>query len=157
MRIPLVEERLVVDARSEQIGVVRVHKAIVEEQQTIPVILRHEVATIEHVPAPADADPATVSSAFTPQDIVIPVMAERAVVTKEAHIVEEVHVHKENVTEEHTISGTVRKMPPATRSPRASWSAPRASWPTASASSASTCSRWPSSPSARRCVAWPPT
>jgi uncharacterized protein (TIGR02271 family) len=110
VHIPIVEEHLVVGTRREQVGVVRVRKTVVEEPQTITVTLRREVVTVEFVPTTGAVDPSVVADAFTAEDVIIPVMAERAVVTKEAYVVEEVHVRKQDVAEPQSVSETVRKM-----------------------------------------------
>ncbi len=51
----------------------------------------------------ADAD------AFTERDISVPLMGEEVVTAKRAHVVEEVRLHKDQVTETEQVTDSVRK------------------------------------------------
>lgn len=104
--VPIREESLLANKVAEKIGDVRVHRYIVEEEQTLVAPISHEEISIEHVVVtnlPTGAD------AFTEKDINVQVMGERLILGKETHVVEEVHIHKRQVTEQQQASGTVRK------------------------------------------------
>jgi len=107
IRVPVMEEELVVGTRQEELGHVHVHKEVVTEQQSVPVTLQREQVIVERVPV-TDAS-ADTSAAFTGTDIEVPVMGEEAVMSKQARVVEEVRLHKDAVTETERVSDTVRK------------------------------------------------
>ncbi len=109
LNVPVYEEELVVGKRQEQIGDVRVHKDVVQEQESVPVTLRHEEVTVERVPVTGQASQADLQNAFQDQNIDVPVMGEQAVVGKQVHETEEVRLHKQGVTEQQQVSDTVRK------------------------------------------------
>ena len=105
--VPVREEELVANKQREQIGEVRVHRNVTEEQQNITAPVTHEEVYVERVAGrgnePVSAD------AFSEKDIEVPVMGEELNVTKEAHVAEEVRLRKERVTEQQTASDTVRR------------------------------------------------
>lgn len=107
--VPVYEEELVVGKRQEQQGHVRVHKEVVEEQETIAVPLRHEEVTVERVAVTGQPSQADLQNAFQDQTIDVPVMGEEAVVSKRAQVVEEVRLHKDVIQEQEEVAGTVRK------------------------------------------------
>lgn len=104
--VPLREESLTANRTREQIGAVRVHRYVIEEDETIEAPVTHEEVTIEHV-ARHDLTPDT--DAFTDKDVDVPVMGERLTLGKETRVAEEVHIHKRLVTEQQHASGTVRR------------------------------------------------
>lgn len=105
--VPVREEELVADKERGQIGQVHVHKDVVEERQTVSEPVTRERVHVEFEPvdqnAPAGAD------AFQSQDVDVPVMGERLDVEKQARTTGEVHVSKEQTTEQQRASDTVRK------------------------------------------------
>jgi uncharacterized protein (TIGR02271 family) len=105
--VPVREEELVADKERSQIGQVHVHKDVVEERQTISEPVMREQVRVERTPVdrdiPVDAD------AFQEKDIDLPVMGEQLSVEKQAHVAEEVHLHKQRRTEQQRASDTVRK------------------------------------------------
>jgi len=107
LKMPVREEELVVGKREQEIGRVRLHKDVVEEQQTITAPVTHEEVTVERVPVRGEYTPGP--DAFTEKDIDIPLMGEELVVDKRASVTEEVRLHKQLVTEEQQVSDTVRK------------------------------------------------
>jgi len=109
IRVPVYEEELVVGKRQEQVGDVHLHKEIVQEQESVPVTLRHEEVTVERVPITGQASQADLQNAFQGQDIEVPVMGEEAVAGKQVREVEEVRLHKQATEEQQQVSGTVRK------------------------------------------------
>lgn len=109
MRVQLIEETLRVNKDMRQAGEVAVSKHVVAEQVQVPVTLSHEevVVTRRAVDTPVDA--AMAGNAFQDETIKVPVMEEVAVVTKEAHVAEEIEIQKRAVSEQQTITDTVRR------------------------------------------------
>ncbi|MCR5888799.1 YsnF/AvaK domain-containing protein [Hymenobacter sp. J193] len=104
----VIEENLQVGKRTEQTGGARLRSRIVERPVEASVRLREEHVNVERhaVDRPAtDAD----FAAFKEGEIEITESAERAVVAKEARVVEEVTLGKEVTEREETIRDTVRK------------------------------------------------
>ncbi len=107
MRVQLIEETLHVDKEMRESGEVQVSKHVVSEQVQVPVTLRHEevVVTRRAVDRPVDAATGTV---FQDETIKVPVHEEIAVVTKQAHVAEEIEIEKRAVSQQQTVSDTVR-------------------------------------------------
>lgn len=106
--VKVVEETLQVGKRVEQTGGVRVRSRIVERPVEESLRLREEHVRVERnaVNRPAtEADFAT----FKEGEIEITESAERAVVGKEARVVEEISLGKEVTEREETVRETVRK------------------------------------------------
>ncbi|NML63853.1 YsnF/AvaK domain-containing protein [Hymenobacter sp. RP-2-7] len=107
MTAKVIEEKLEVGKRTEQTGGVRLRSRIVEKPVEASVRLREEHVTVQRTPVNRPATEADFK-AFKEGDLTVTESAERAVVAKEAHVVEEVLLGK-NVTErEETIHETVR-------------------------------------------------
>ncbi|SDY81462.1 YsnF/AvaK domain-containing protein [Hymenobacter psychrophilus] len=103
----VIEEKLEVGKRTEQTGGVRLRSRIVEKPVEASVRLRQEHVTVQRTPVNRPATDADFKS-FKEGEVAVTESAERAVVAKEAHVVEEVSLGK-NVTErEETIRETVR-------------------------------------------------
>jgi uncharacterized protein (TIGR02271 family) len=108
--VPVREEELVAGTRATGEDRVRIHKEVIEEEQTLTVPVRHERVVVERVPASGEEDPnALDANAFKEGDIEIPVREEEVVVGKRVRDVENVRIHKDTVTEEEQVSDTVRK------------------------------------------------
>jgi uncharacterized protein (TIGR02271 family) len=107
-RIPVREEQLVAGKRQEEIGRVHVHKDVVEEPETVTGQVTREQVEVERVPVQGQATE-TDAAAFREQDIDIPVKGETLVAEKQPVEREEVRLHKQPVTEEQQVTGTVRK------------------------------------------------
>ncbi len=107
IRVPVMEEELLVSKTQQEEGRVRLHKEVVEERQTLNVPVSREEAHIERVAVsgnvPADAN------AFTERDISVPLMGEEVVTAKRAHVVEEVRLRKDQVTQTEQVTDSVRK------------------------------------------------
>ncbi|MGY2131607.1 YsnF/AvaK domain-containing protein [Hymenobacter sp. HD11105] len=106
--VKVMEENLQVGKRVEQTGGVRVRSRIVERPVEEHLRLREEHVRVERhaVNRPAtEAD----FNAFKEGEIEITESAERAVVGKEARVVEEISLGKEVTEREETIRDTVRK------------------------------------------------
>lgn len=104
----VIEENLQVGKRVEQTGGARLRSRIVERPVEANVRLREEHVNVERRPVDRPATEADFA-AFKEGDIEITESAERAVVGKEARVVEEVSLGKEVTEREETIRDTVRK------------------------------------------------
>jgi uncharacterized protein (TIGR02271 family) len=108
--IPIAEEELHVGKREVNRGRVRLHSRIVERPVQEQVNLREERVQVERRPVSGTTQAGTIASdPFQERTIEVEERAEEAVVSKEAHIVEEVVVRKEAEQRTETISDTVRK------------------------------------------------
>ena len=106
--VPVYEEQLNIGKQQAEAGRVHVHKDVIEEQQAAKVPVTHEEVRVERVLMQGDATDLG-SDAFTDRDIDVPLRGEQVVANKEAHVAEEVHLHKQQVTENQRIGDTVRK------------------------------------------------
>ncbi|MGI4823037.1 MAG: DUF2382 domain-containing protein [Janthinobacterium lividum] len=103
----VIEESLQVGKRTEQTGGVRLRSRIVEKPVEASVRLREEHVTVQRTPVNRVATEADFT-AFKEGDVTLTESAERAVVAKEAHVVEEVSLGKEVTEREQVIHDTVR-------------------------------------------------
>lgn len=103
--IPIIQEDLEVGKRQVDMGAVRVISRLVETPVSEKVTLREEHATIERRPVDRPATEADLNGA---QSIEVRETAEKTVVSKTAHVVEEVVVGKEATSRTEQISDTVR-------------------------------------------------
>jgi len=109
INVPVFEEQLVVGKQRQETGRVHLHKEVVTEQQSIPVTLRHEEVTVERGAFTGQASEVDLKNAFQDQDFEVKVMGEEAIVGKQAHVVEEVRLHKDETQEQQQVTGSVRK------------------------------------------------
>lgn len=105
--LPVIQEEIEIGKRQVAKGVVRVFSRTVETPVHETVNLREEHATIEHRPANRPATAADLN-AFDEKSVEVKEMAEKAVVSKSARVVEEVVVGKEVSQSTETIDDTVR-------------------------------------------------
>ncbi|MGI4738701.1 MAG: YsnF/AvaK domain-containing protein [Janthinobacterium lividum] len=103
----VIEENLQVGKRTEQTGGVRLRSRIVERPVEASVRLREEHVTVQRTPVNRPATEADFQ-AFKEGQIELTESAERAVVGKEAHVVEEVSLGKEVTEREEIVRDTVR-------------------------------------------------
>ena len=103
----VIEENLQVGKRVEQTGGVRLRSRIVEKPVEASVRLREEHVVVNRTPVNRPATEADFT-AFKEGQIEVTESAERAVVAKEAHVVEEVSLGKQVTEREETIRDTVR-------------------------------------------------
>jgi uncharacterized protein (TIGR02271 family) len=103
-----VEEQLRVGKREVELGEVEVRRRVVEEQQSVPVTLRHEEVTVQEVDTP-DRPLRAGEEAFQEGTIRVAVHGEEAVVAKQAVVTGEVVIEKDVEVEQRTVSDTVRK------------------------------------------------
>jgi uncharacterized protein (TIGR02271 family) len=107
LRVPVVEERLAVGKREVELGEVAIHKTVTEEQQTVPVTLRHEEVRVQE--RSVAERPATGDNVFKEETIRVALRGEEAVVATEAVVTGEVVVNRETIAEERQIADTVRR------------------------------------------------
>ncbi len=106
--VPVVEERLTAGVREREAGRFRLVKTVREEQQSINVPLQQEEAYItERTVARRPATQADLDA--MDRDIEVPLRAQEAVVSKEAHVTGEVGIRKETVTDTQRVTDTVRR------------------------------------------------
>ena len=103
----VIEENLQVGKRTEQTGGVRLRSRIVEKPVEASVRLREEHVVVNRTPVNRPATEADFQ-AFKEGQIELTESAERAVVAKEAHVVEEVSIGKQVTEQEQVIHDTVR-------------------------------------------------
>jgi len=110
VRVPVVEERLNVEKRPEDLGAVEIRKDVVTEQVNVPVALRCEEVHVERVDVP-DRPVAVgeTANAFEEATIRVPVRGEQAVVDKQAVVTGEVVIDREQTTERQNVTDTIRK------------------------------------------------
>jgi len=105
--IPIIEEQLRLGKRTVEKGTAQVRTSVAEVPVQESVTLREESVTVER--RPVDRAVENAPAAFREGTIEITEMAEVPVVTKEAHVVEEVVVGK-NVTEhQETVRDTIKR------------------------------------------------
>jgi uncharacterized protein (TIGR02271 family) len=106
--VPVVQEELEVGKRTVSGGAVRVVSRVVTRPVSEQVELRTEQASIERRAVDRPATEADLA-AFQERTIEVREMSERPVVSKTAHVVEEVVVGKQVSTETQTVEDTVRR------------------------------------------------
>ncbi len=107
--VPVREEELIARKQQVEEGRVHIHKDVVAEQETINVPVTHEEVRVERVPVEGAAASEISPDAFQNRDIDVPLMGETVTSEKVAHVSEEVHLHKQQVTGQKRVSDTVRK------------------------------------------------
>ncbi|WP_375417142.1 YsnF/AvaK domain-containing protein [uncultured Hymenobacter sp.] len=108
MTAQVIEENLQVGKRVEETGGVRLRSRIVEKPVEAHVRLREEHVTVQRNPVNRPATDADFNT-FKEGQIEITESAERAVVGKEARVVEEISLGKEVTEREEVVRDTVRK------------------------------------------------
>lgn len=106
--IPIIEEELQVGKKTVETGGVRVRSQIIEKPVEESIRLREEHVVVNRRPVNRDVTDADMDNL---QEGVIEITerAEKAVVGKQARVVEEVEVGKTTSSREETVSDTVRK------------------------------------------------
>ena len=105
--VTLSEERLNVGTEEREAGHVRLRKHVTTEEEQVTVPVQTEKLVVEREPVEGRSTGRIDDSAH--QDETITLREERPVVDTETVDVEKVRVGKETVTEQETVSGTVRK------------------------------------------------
>ena len=110
VRVPLVEERLAVGTRTIELGDVEVRTTVETEQVNVPIDLRRDQVEVRQVDV--EERPITIGEgldAFEQDTIRVPVRGEEVLVSKAAVVTGEVAVGREQISEGHTISETLRR------------------------------------------------
>jgi len=107
LKAQVIEESLQVGKRTEQTGGVRLRSRIVEKPVEASVRLREEHVVVNRTPVNRPASEADFQ-AFKEGQVEVTESAERAVVAKEAKVVEEVSLGKQVTEREQVIHDTVR-------------------------------------------------
>ena len=105
--IPIVEERLIPEKRKVDLGELRVHKLVDEVDEAVRQPVTRDDLVVEHVQVNQPLD-APVGSRYDGDWLVIPIMREVLVVTKQLMLVEEVRISKREVTEEQEVHQVTR-------------------------------------------------
>jgi uncharacterized protein (TIGR02271 family) len=105
--IPLAQEELRVGKRSVNRGALRVHTYVTETPVEEQVTLREEQAFVERTPV--DRAATAGEAAFQERTLEVEERGEEAVVGKQARVVEEVRVGKQESARTETVRDTVRK------------------------------------------------
>ncbi|MEV1291448.1 PRC and DUF2382 domain-containing protein [Pseudonocardia sp. NPDC049635] len=103
------EERLRVGTESEEAGRVALRKYVVTEDQTVTVPVSHEEVRLEREPITDDGTAAARPGAIGEEEQEVTLHRERPVVDKTTEAVEKVRLGTRTVTDEETVSDTVRK------------------------------------------------
>ena len=104
------EEQLHIGTQTEQTGRARLRKYVVTEEHTRQVPVSHEEVTIEREPiTDANINSATDGPQIGEEEHEVILHAERPVVEKEVTPVERIRLGTETVTEDATVTETVRK------------------------------------------------
>jgi hypothetical protein len=98
--VPVHEGDIIVGTQEEEQGRVRLHKEVVQEHETVTVLLEQERVAVERVPVTGQVDPNAVRDGFQESDSEVPSMGEEAVVDRQIRATKEVRVRKERVTVE---------------------------------------------------------
>jgi len=105
--IPLAEEQIVIGKRVVERGQVRVRTYVVERPVEAQVTLRDETVEIER--RAVDRPLTDEAGAFSERVVEVTQTGEEAVVSKEAHVVEELAVHRRAGERTETVRDTVRR------------------------------------------------
>ncbi len=109
MVIPIIEEEIRVGKRDVEGGGVRVSTRVEEVPVNEQVTLRDEDVHVERRRVDQAIDPAAVDALFQEGTIEVREHDEQAIVSKEAHIVEEVVINKDRQERSETIQDTVQR------------------------------------------------
>ena len=107
-KVQLREEQLTATKQPVQAGEVQLHKTVTEQQQEVPVNLRHEEVVIDRQAVDRPAEAGEIGD-MQDQVIRVPVYEEQAQLQKQARVREEVGIEKRAVDEQHTMTGTTRQ------------------------------------------------
>jgi uncharacterized protein (TIGR02271 family) len=108
LRVPVHEESLRAEKRTQEAGEVAVNKRVTEREQTLDVPVTREEVQVRRVAV--DRDTSGSDRAFAEGGTMrVPIMEERVEVTKEPRVVEEIEISKRPVTEKKRVSERVRR------------------------------------------------
>jgi len=104
-----IEERLVANVTEAEAGRVHVRKRVEEEQAEIQVTLRHDELDLERRKADRPLGPDEKPIQTTGETTVLLVVEERLETRRVPWVVEEIHLRRRIVSEQQTVSDTLRK------------------------------------------------
>lgn len=105
--LPIAQEELQVGKRMVQRGGVRIHTYVTEQPVEEQVMLREEQAMVERTPVQRAAQPG--EDLFQERTIEVKEMGEEAMVSKQARVVEEIAVSKQETERPETVRESVKK------------------------------------------------
>lgn len=105
--VPVMEEDLTGARRPVERGAVRIHKDVIEEQQSLDVPVTNEEVNVSRRVVNRAPDPADI--AFDEETIRVPLRGEEVVAEKRARVAEEIDVDKAAVTHNTQVTDTVRR------------------------------------------------
>jgi uncharacterized protein (TIGR02271 family) len=108
VKMPVVEEEVVVGKRQVQSGGVQVHRRVTERPVEQDVTLRQERVNVERRPVDRPADPGMLDN-MRDKSIEVTAQSEEAVVQKRARVVEEVVVNKDVNERTEKVRETARR------------------------------------------------
>lgn len=108
LTIPLHAEELVAATQPIEIGQAHIHKTVFTEPQTISAPIMREQLWIERVAISGKMVPLGPQT-FVEQDFTVPVMGEELFATKRAVMAEEIHVRKDQIHTDQSLTDTVRR------------------------------------------------
>ncbi len=108
LRIPLTEERLRVEKRGIDGGVVRISKTVEEVQENLVVPIVRDDVEVQRVPLNQQLD-APAKSRQEGEWLIVPIMREVLVVEKRLMLVEEVRIRRTQITEQKEVRDMVRQ------------------------------------------------
>jgi uncharacterized protein (TIGR02271 family) len=105
--VPVIEEDMAAYQRPVERGAVRIHKDVIEEQQSLDVPVTNEEVNVSRRVVNRAADPADI--AFEEETTRVPLRGEEVVAEKRTRIAEEIDVDKAAVTHNAQVTETVRR------------------------------------------------
>ncbi len=105
LRVPVYAETLVVETRPVQRGIVRLHTSVETAEQRLMASLAREEVTVERIPV----DQYDVTAPTDPDETIIPIREERAVVETRTVVVAYLRVRKRRITEQQEVRAPVRR------------------------------------------------
>lgn len=107
--IPLYEEELEAQKTSRQIGEVHLRKVVHTEQKTITIPIAREDVIVERLSVDENLESGSSETAFTEDDITIPLMEEDIEIVKHQKIKGILHARKVTHVEQQQLSEEIRK------------------------------------------------
>jgi len=107
-RVPIVEERVHVDKKLVESGIVKISTSVSEHTEIVSAALMHEEIEIERVPMDIELEQAP-DIRYEGELLVIPIVEERPVVVKRLVLVEELRVRRKVVHEDAELPVELRR------------------------------------------------
>jgi len=107
LRIPVLEERLIPGTQAVDEGELRIHTRVEEREERVRQPVTRDDLELRQVPINRPID-APVQRRTEGEWLIIPIMEEVLVVTKQLMLKEEIHIRTQQVTEEQEVIETTR-------------------------------------------------